>query len=263
MCTLIVGQGLDRRWPLLVAANRDEALGRPSEGWTLRTGPGGLRYAAPGDLLAGGTWMGLSAGGLFAAVTNYHAPLDWYPDPARRSRGELVPLALAAGDVEGAARAAAAQRAEGWNPFHLVVADGAGALLWWYDGERSGLERLGPGLHVVTESDREGRGPRAERVRARWPTDPSPARLREVLTQHARGTAQDDPPAGAARADLRDATCIHGDPRYGTRSSVILRLAAQLSASELFVSDVRPCLGPHEDRSALLAELARGAAARG
>jgi uncharacterized protein with NRDE domain len=240
MCTLVVGLGLDRRWPVLVAANRDERLGRPSEGWALRSGPGGLRYASPGDLLAGGTWMGVSDRGLFAAVTNYHAPFEWYPDPARRSRGELVPLALAAGDVEGAARALAAQEAARWNPFHLVVADRGGGLLWWHDGEASGLERLGPGLHVVTESNRDGRGPRAERVRARWPTDPSPQRLREALTLH--------DPAG---------TCIHGDPHYGTRSSAILRLAGELAASELFVTDARPCLSPHEDRSALLAALGR------
>jgi uncharacterized protein with NRDE domain len=239
MCTLIVGLGLDRRWPLLVAANRDERLGRPSAGWALRTGADGVRTAAPGDLLAGGTWMGLSAGGLFAAITNFHAPLDWYPDPARRSRGELVPLVLAAGDLEGAARAALAAPAARWNPFHLVVANGSGAFLWWYDGETSGLDRLGPGLHVVTESDRSGRGPRAERIRARWPTDPTPPRLREVLTQH-----------GA------DGTCIHGDPHYGTRSSAIVRLAGDLAASELFVCDTRPCTGQHEDRSALLGELA-------
>ena len=52
-------------------------------------------------------------------------------------------------------------------------------------------------------------------------------------------------------------TCIHGEPHYGTRSSVILRLAGEPSASELYVADTRPCLGQHEDRSALLGELSR------
>src|SRR3990172_78928 len=145
MCTLALGFQLDRRWPLVLAANRDERLGRPSEGWALREGACGQRYAAPADLLAGGTWIGVSARGLVAAVTNYHTPLDWYPDPARRSRGELVPLpppppgprapprrsrgelvplALAAGDAAGAAGALARLEASRWNPFHLVVADG-------------------------------------------------------------------------------------------------------------------------------------------
>ncbi|MGC3996021.1 MAG: NRDE family protein [Anaeromyxobacter sp.] len=243
MCTLALGLGLDRRWPVVIAANRDERLGRASEGWALRAGAGGLRHAAPADRLAGGTWIGVSAGGLVAAVTNYHAPFDWYPDPARRSRGELVPLALAAGSVDAAAEALRPLEAARWNPFHLVVAGPDGALLWWHDGEAAGLERLDPGLHVITESDRTGRGPRAERVRARWPAEPAVERLREVLVQH----------------DGRDGTCIHGDPVYGTRSSTVLRLARDLAASDLFVADGRPCQSPLEDRSPLLEALARSA----
>src|SRR5512139_989608 len=97
MCTLAVALGQDRRWPVVVAANRDERLGRPSEPWGLRVGPGGVRFAAPRDVLAGGTWIGISAGGVFAGLTNYHAPFDWYPDETRRSRGDIVGLALAAG----------------------------------------------------------------------------------------------------------------------------------------------------------------------
>jgi hypothetical protein len=68
------------------------------------------------------------------------------------------------------------------------------------------------------------------------------ARLRDLLTVHGDG------PAAAA-------TCIHGDPAYGTRSSAILRLARDLRASELLVADGRPCTTPHEDRSELLAAL--------
>src|SRR5690242_6472196 len=108
MCTLAVAFQTDRRWPVVVAANRDERLGRPAEGWGIREGAGGIRHAAPRDLLAGGTWIGVSARGVFAAVTNFHAPAAWYPDPARRSRGELVPLALGTPDV-AAARGAIAR----------------------------------------------------------------------------------------------------------------------------------------------------------
>lgn len=246
MCTLAVALRADRRWPLVVAANRDERLGRPAAGWAVREGRAGIRHAAPGDLLAGGTWIGVSALGLFAALTNYHAPLEWYPDPARRSRGELVGLALAARSARAAREALAAAPAERWNPFHLLVADAEGAFLWWYDGERAGVRELAPGLHVVTERSPDGSCPRGDLVRARWPVEPSVAQLRELLTVHG-------PAASPA------ATCIHGDPAYGTRSSAILRLAVDLRASELFVADGRPCAAPHEDRSALLAELARTA----
>jgi uncharacterized protein with NRDE domain len=245
MCTLAVAWRVDRRWPIVVAANRDERLGRASEGWAVRAGPGGVRRLAPRDAVAGGTWMGVSSRGVFAGLTNYHAPLAWYPDPARRSRGEIVDLALSAPGARGARDALRAAPAERFNPFHLLVADAEAAFLWWYDGERSALVDLAPGLHVVTERSPDGSCPRGDLVRSRWPLDQSVPRLRELLAVHAEGS-----PA---------ATCIHGDPAYGTRSSAVLRLAADLAASELYAADARPCVAPLEDRSALVADLARGA----
>jgi uncharacterized protein with NRDE domain len=247
MCTLAVAIRTDPRWPLVVAANRDERLHRAAEGWALRETSNGVRYAAPRDAVANGTWIGVSARGVFAAVTNYHAPVEWYPDPDRRSRGELVPLAISAPSAEAARAALASEPAARWNPFHLVVADGRDAFLWWYDGESAGLEPLAPGLHVVTESSRTGEGRRGDLVRARWPLDGSPSRLRDLLTVH----------AGAVAPEA--ATCIHGDPAYGTRSSTVLRLASGLAVSELLVADGRPCTSPLEDRSGLLASLARSA----
>lgn len=247
MCTLAVAIRTDRRWPLVVAANRDEQLGRAAEGWALRDPAGGPRYAAPRDLVAGGTWIGVSARGVLAAVTNFHAPFDWYPDPARRSRGDLVGLALAHPSAAAAREALAPLSADRFNPFHLVVADGASAFLWRADGTAAAFDELGPGLHVVTERSPDGRCPRGEIVRARWPLDPSPQRLRELLSVH-----------GAA-GDRLAATCIHADPVYGTRSAAVLRLSADLATSELWAADGPPCTAPLEDRSALLAALARSA----
>lgn len=244
MCTLALAWRVDRRWPIVVAANRDERLGRPSEGWAVRAGPAGKpRLAAPRDVRAGGTWIGLSSRAVFAGVTNYHAPVEWYPDLARRSRGELVGLALAAPGAAAAREALRDADPARWNPFHLVVADARDAFLWWYDGERSALVDLAPGLHVVTERSPEGTCPRGDLVRARWPLDASVPRLRELLTVHA-------PPAEGA-------TCIHRDPEYGTRSSAVLRVTGEVGTSELYAADARPCLAPLEDRSEVLAALAR------
>jgi uncharacterized protein with NRDE domain len=243
MCTLAVALVADRRWPVVVAANRDERLGRPAEGWALRAGPGGARYAAPRDLEAGGTWMGVSARGLFAGLTNYHAPFDWYPDRRRRSRGDLVPLLLEQPDAAAARRAVTTLDPAAFNPFHLVVADAGGAFLWWYDGEGAAVETLGQGLHVLSETSPHALGARGDLVRSRWPVDLSPERLREVLTLH-------QPPHLGA-------TCIHHDPLYGTRSAALLRLAPDLAHAELFEADGRPCATPWQDRSALLAALAR------
>ncbi|HZY04748.1 MAG TPA: NRDE family protein [Anaeromyxobacteraceae bacterium] len=245
MCTLAAAWLTDPRWPLVVAANRDERLGRPAEGWALRQGRDGARWAGPRDAKEGGTWIGVGVNWVFAAITNYRVASDHSPDPGKRSRGELVTRALEQPSA-GAARAALSPvDAARYNPFHLLVADRRSAFLWWYDGEASAFEDLEPGLHLVTENSPYGRCPRGEAVRARWPVDGAVPRLREMLASHSEAPWT--------------STCIHLDPHYGTRSATVLRLAQSLGQSELFAADGRPCETPLQDQSGLLAELGRSA----
>ena len=86
MCLVAIAWKTHPRWSLVVAANRDEWRDRPAA-------PAGWWADAPGvlagrDLRAGGTWMGVTRDGRFAAVTNFRDPSDKRGDA--RSRGELV-----------------------------------------------------------------------------------------------------------------------------------------------------------------------------
>ncbi len=242
MCTLAVALHAHSRWPVLVAANRDERLGRPAEGWALRQPPAGPRHVAPRDLVGGGTWIGLSATGLFVGLTNFFAGAG-FPDRTRQSRGALVMRALAHRDAASARAEIEGTEASAYNPFHLVVADARTAFLWRYDGRAAELLPLGPGLHVVTETDHRGQSARGDRVRAHWPPEPDAPALREVLVQHA--------------PEPREGTCIHLDPHYGTRSSAILRIAQEVGASDLLVATGHPCTARFEDRADLIASIAR------
>src|SRR6185295_8299258 len=69
MCTLVALHRCTPDASLWVAANRDEFLDRPAEGPALRNGRAGA-LVAPLDRRAGGTWWGLNAHGVFAAITN-------------------------------------------------------------------------------------------------------------------------------------------------------------------------------------------------
>ncbi len=99
MCTLVAIHRRVPGAPLVVAANRDEYLDRPSEPPALRSTPSGP-VVAPRDLRAGGTWMGLNGFGVFAAVTNRRSESI---DPSRRSRGLVVMDLLAATSAPQAA----------------------------------------------------------------------------------------------------------------------------------------------------------------
>ena len=69
MCLIIFAYKSHPKYKFIFAANRDEFYDRPTEQadyW--KDHP---ELLAGKDLQAGGTWMGITKGGRFAAVTNY------------------------------------------------------------------------------------------------------------------------------------------------------------------------------------------------
>jgi len=92
MCLIAFALGPTPDTPLLLAANRDEFWDRPTlplMAWRL---PGGTDIWSGRDERAGGTWMGFSADGRVAMLTNVRAG----PSVAAPcSRGELVTAWLA------------------------------------------------------------------------------------------------------------------------------------------------------------------------
>jgi uncharacterized protein with NRDE domain len=231
MCTLVVLHRCFPDAPLVVAANRDEYLDRPAEGPALRRF-GGAPVVAPRDVRAGGTWLGLTAGGLFAGLTNRPCAT---PDPARRSRGLLVADVLAHPDAEGAAAALRALPPGAYNPFNLLVADGRRCFVAVYDA-RVRVSELEPGPHVVgnTDPDRHDH-PKVARI------------LRAALCRRHDG-----------RTGPLDDVCIHAGG-YGTRSSTLLRRGLSRDADLLRFAGGPPCENEYEDRTTLLRELDREA----
>jgi uncharacterized protein with NRDE domain len=96
VCLLAVSWRYNHRWPFLFAGNRDEYHSRPAaaaDWWQDAPNILGGR-----DLAAGGSWLGISRNGRFAAVTN--RPDLPAPEESRLSRGELVANWLTATDSE-------------------------------------------------------------------------------------------------------------------------------------------------------------------
>lgn len=221
MCTLIFAWRHLPGAPLLVAANRDEAADRPA------SPPGRLAedpaVVGPRDEVAGGTWIGYAATGLFAGITNRDGPGD-----GERSRGLLVTDALASDDVANAVAAIEAEVGQRrYDGFNLVLVDERAATLLEWDGATLVRHDFDPGLHVVVNAGREGVAPKAT-----------------AIAERLAATAPDDPDGwlDAAAAVLRDhelEACIHGDG-YGTRSSSLLRVNADGHLRYLF-ADGPPC----------------------
>lgn len=176
MCTLVILRRPDERWPLLLAANRDEMLDRP---WKppARHWPDRPEVTAGLDVLAGGSWLGLNDHGVAAGILNRIGSLG--PAAGKRSRGELVLDALDHADAAAAADALGHLDAGAYRPFNMVIADNRDA--YWIrarpgaPGERIEVSPIPEGLHMVTAHDMDDESSRRIRLhRARFAAAAAP-----------------------------------------------------------------------------------------
>lgn len=250
MCLIAFAIDADPAGSLLIAANRDEFLDRPTaplHRWHL---PGGAEVVAGRDLRDGGTWLGVGTNGRVAMLTNVR---DAQPGAGQRSRGELPTRWLASGlnwddwiaSVDPAA----------YGGFNLVVGDVHSGLWAWagnrdperpHASEASHLHtrRLGPGVYGLSNATLDTAWPKTQRLKAavataaglaQTPADATQAAdwlapLREALADEQRVPLADLPATGAPAElehGLSSAFVRLPDRAYGTRSSLVLHARVQ------------------------------------
>lgn len=231
---------------MLVAANRDEFLARPTGGPQLLDDP--PRLVAGVDLVAGGTWLGVNQDGVVAAVLNRRTVNP--PNPNRRSRGALCAEALRLASIDEAKRRVLRWPPLEFNPCTLFLARVGGPALVLMNEETGWKEvSLGPGLHVLTNRPLgDVECPRRARAFARFSSIvPQLARgwsvellgrLREMLADHA--PQENDGVAG------KEPICVHL-PGYGTRTATVIAVLAQPGFpphANLWATTGPPCTTP-------------------
>jgi hypothetical protein len=241
MCTVILGVQQSPDVPLWVAANRDEVRSRaasPPRWWP------GEHFLAPRDEQAGGSWLGLTRGGLFVGVTN-RFPSERFPE--RQSRGQLVLEALRSPSAQALRAQLETVPADRYNTFHLLYADREAAFVTWSDGAQLHHDTLTPGVHVVTERSLGGddRG-RTALIESRLPSlprvdgVPTPESLQRLL-----GTTDADEPARGVCVDLPDFN-------YGSRSALVALLGPTLAQSRWWWAEGRPDRTPFIEHPELM-----------
>jgi uncharacterized protein with NRDE domain len=219
VCTLVFAwQAFEQ--PLLVAANRDERVDRPSNPPAVHEWD--ARVVAPTDDEAGGTWIGYNEHGVFVAITNRWTDADLAGD---RSRGLLVRDALGAATAEDAARLVErAVDADEYQGFNLVVADEGAAVSLEWDGQLA-VRTLEPGVHVVVNVGVDGdyRIPSFRQEPAERQAENADRLARDLQPDPGESGAGWLDRAATAIADHEYGVCIHGEG-FGTRSSSLLAL---------------------------------------
>jgi uncharacterized protein with NRDE domain len=162
MCLIALALDRHPRYPLVIAANRDEYLHRPAaalDWW--RATPHAAPVLAGRDLRAGGTWMGVSVNGRVAMLTNVR-DLPRYKAIAP-SRGAIVPAWL---DTQQAASEFWRDTAtRGHNPFNLLAGDLAQGQWWWADDRASAPQMLRPGLYGLSNAALDAPWPKVQRLK--------------------------------------------------------------------------------------------------
>jgi len=170
--------------------NRDELRTRERASPPRPAESDGVRFLAPRDGRAGGTWLAATEHGLALALLNRS---DGRVPPEAASRGHLIPRLVAAGDPTDFAARLGREELAALPPFRLAAfwfAPRAASLASW-DGHRLTCEPLTDSGLLASS----GLGDRQATVhRARlWGAlradgrPPDPARLRELHRSHDAG----------------------------------------------------------------------------
>lgn len=164
MCLIALALDQHRRFPLVIAANRDEFFDRPAArlAWW-QPAHGGPQVLSGRDLHAGGTWMGVTAEGRLAMLTNIRRP--GAVDPAAPSRGAIVPLWLR-GDLPPD-RFWMQVALSGHNPFNLIAADFRRGDCWWASSDAASPRRLDRGLYGLSNASLDTPWPKVQALKAR------------------------------------------------------------------------------------------------
>ena len=239
MCTLVVAHRVVTDAPVVVLANRDEFLARPSL-------PPGVRGRNPRvycglDSRQGGTWFGINEHGLVVGLTNLTLRA---PDPDLRSRGLLCMDMLACRDAKQVHDALSELKPEAYNPFKLVALDGTNAVRASYD-RAVRVEMLRPGVYATTN----------------WPVDSEPDAKRVGVENRVRTLVDGDPTIAEllhgiesegrrhdGQGDPRESVCCHTSG-YGTRASTIVLLDGGKSRVHVQHADGPPCTSSYIDGS--------------
>ncbi|MDB5775684.1 MAG: signal peptide protein [Herbaspirillum sp.] len=227
MCLIVFSWQVVPGLPLIVASNRDEFYNRPASpaGWW-EDHP---HVYAGRDLQGGGTWLGITRDGRFAALTNFRAPTERRSDAP--TRGTLVSNYLIGSVSPQEYLSQLAPQAAGYNGFNLLIGDKDG--LYWFSNKADGDPRNGQpltaGIYGLSNALLDTPWPKVTRAKAQFCSllcqgAPDETYF-EMLTDTTLAGDCRLPKTGVSIERERELSPVFiNSPGYGTRNSTLVRL---------------------------------------
>lgn len=239
MCLIAFAINASTRWPLVIAANRDEFLNRPTQPLGRWQTGHGQEIISGRDLRAGGTWLGMTPNGRVAFLTNVR---EAQPQAAPRSRGELVTRWLQETRDAQAFALALEQDGAAYGGFNLVLGDFQRNAWTWITNKSAAasalhMQPLEPGVYGLSNAALNTPWPKTaalKSVLAAALHSPEPAALQALLwaalANRERAPREQLPATGvplAREEALSSAFVEFPEYTYGTRSSTVLLASAR------------------------------------
>lgn len=223
MCLILLVWRMHPNFPCVLAANRDEFHGRPtaSAAWW----PGDAGILAGRDLTAGGTWLGVTRRGRFAALTNFRDLRAQRADAP--SRGKLVTDELESGRSLAESLDQLREVGPNYNAFNMIFSDGE--RLGIFESVRGDGRELGPGIYGLSNHLLDTPWPKVRQAKSRLAAALADVRdetaVMNLLRDDRQAPDADLPQTGVSLEweRLLSSAFIRAD-EYGTRCSTVFRV---------------------------------------
>jgi uncharacterized protein with NRDE domain len=223
MCLIVFAYNCHPEYQLILGANRDEIRIRPTE-------PAGFWIGAPyllagRDVQAGGTWMGVTTTGKFAAITNYRDPHQQVKEPP--SRGKMVSdYLLNAGLTPEDYQARLERDGQQYDGFNFLF--GTLDTLYYFTNRGGSSGPISPGIHGLSNHLLDTHWPKVSTAKSRMEAIVQNGR---VEAEHILAALSDPVPfadnllpdtgVGLERERMLSPLFIE-NKEYGTRSSTVI-----------------------------------------
>lgn len=225
MCVIFFAYRAHPEFPLILLANRDEFYERPTA--AAHAWQDAPEIFAGRDLVHGGTWLGITTAGRFAAVTNYRDPAA---AKGKLSRGDLVGDFLKTRVPVEDYLLEIQRRAADFSGFNLLVGELSPTRqsLGYYSNRADEIRILAPGLyglsnHLLDTPWQKVEKGKAELAKLLQSGSAEKPELFEILADRTLAEDADLPDTGIGyeREKLLSSIFIE-TPIYGTRSSSVV-----------------------------------------
>lgn len=223
MCLILFQIDQHPRYKFILAANRDEEFARPT--MAAHFWPEYPALLAGKDLLANGTWLGITKQGKFAAITNdYTGTMPKLPTGV--SRGKLVLDYLIGNENPLTYMQQIQSNRAQYSGFNLIA--GSIAQLYHYNNSSNEITSIDAGIHGISNATLDTPWPKVTQTKAALSSLDTPAVIDEealfrIMADKTPAPDQQLPdlPLPIEQKRAVSANFIE-TPNFGTRSTTLL-----------------------------------------